>query len=190
MIEVHPGLFVGDDGDALATAGEPGWFVVHACKEPHHRAALGYTGKGAPKGDPEYLVAHRPGCVALNLIDAPEPAMIPAGAVMAGVDAIATHIGQAKVLVHCNQGRSRSPLIALLYLCLHTDRFDDCDYDDALDRFRAIYPPLDPGAGMAGFVRDVFAGGDPHPAPQSVPPIQPERQEQAPRAAARTLFSM
>lgn len=48
MIEVHPNLFVGSQDDEAAIRGHPSWFVVHACKEPYHRQALGYTSQGAP----------------------------------------------------------------------------------------------------------------------------------------------
>ena len=41
--------------------------------------------------------------------------------------AIDRHIGEFKVLVHCNQGLSRSPSIALLYLLKHTDALGSQD---------------------------------------------------------------
>lgn len=186
MIEVHPGLFVGDERDAVATAGQPGWFIVHACKEPYHRAALGYTTHGAPKGHPEYLVARQPGCVILNLIDAPDPRFIAGEAVMAGVQAIADNIKTGRVLVHCNQGVSRAPTIALLYMALHTELFDDCDYDDAADAFTKIYPAFRPNGGMAGYARNAFAGGD-MPELIEAPPI-PEPTPLPRRQMAGTIF--
>lgn len=158
MIEVHPRLFVGNECDGRAAVGQDGWFVVHACKEPYHRAALGYASPAAPKGSPEYLFARRPGCLALNLIDAPTPALIPAVVIDAGIEAIATNLPTANVLVHCNQGVSRSPMIALLYLAQHTSLFDDCTYDQAVARFTAVYPSFKPNGGMAGYARKVFAG--------------------------------
>lgn len=195
MIEVHPGLFVGADADALVAASEAGWYVIHAAKEPWHRAALGYTSKGAPKGHPEYLFAYRDGSLALNLVDAPDPDWIAKEAVMAGVAAILDNIGKAKVLVHCNQGASRSPMIALLYLCLHTAAYDDCDYDEAVERFRAIYPAFAPNAGVAGYLRRVFEGGDPFPSGVIDAPTAeiehdiPEREEPR-RPASRAIFKL
>ena len=38
-----------------------------------HRDALGYSGKAAPKGHPEYLLARRENRLILNLVDANDP---------------------------------------------------------------------------------------------------------------------
>lgn len=195
MIEVHPGLFVGDDADALAALGDPGWFVIHACKEPYHRAALGYTSHGAPKGDPEYLFARRGGTLALNLVDAADPAYIPPAVIAAALEAITAHIGKVKVLVHCNQGRSRSPTIALLWMALATEAFDDLTYDQAASAFTYHYPPFAPNSGMAGFARLVWLGelalpsGQIEPDPEPIPAIQPEQEDPKPRPAV-TIFRM
>ena len=67
--------------------------------------------------------------------------------------AIDRHIGEFKVLVHCNQGLSRSPSIALLYLLKHTDALGSQDPAAALLAFRRLYPPYAPAQGMADYVR-------------------------------------
>jgi hypothetical protein len=57
MIEVYSKLFVGDELDyERKVSHQTGWATVHACKEPYHREALGYSSRGAPKDHPEYLV--------------------------------------------------------------------------------------------------------------------------------------
>lgn len=46
MIEVYPKLFVGNQQDYdLTVKTQADWRVVHACKEPYHRQALGYGGR-------------------------------------------------------------------------------------------------------------------------------------------------
>lgn len=186
MIEVHPGLFVGDETDERATRGRADWFVVHACKEPFHRDALNYTGRAAPTAHPEYLVAHRPGCIILNLVDADEPRLIRHECIAAAVDAIAANIVRSKVLIHCNKGQSRAPTIALLYLALQTDLFDDCDYLGAVERFRALYPPYAPAAGMAGYSRGVWLDGAPIAEPDPPPEIVTPRL--TPRFSSPVVF--
>ncbi|HVB57494.1 MAG TPA: hypothetical protein VNE63_13870 [Candidatus Acidoferrales bacterium] len=109
MIEVHHNLFVGSQEDEVSIGGQSAWFVVHACKEPYHRQALGYTGRAAAKDHPEYLIARRPGRLILNLVDAADVNYIPAEIIDTALNDIHQNITSTKVLVHCNQGLSRSP---------------------------------------------------------------------------------
>ncbi len=52
-------------------------------------------------------------------------------------------------MVHCNQGRSRSPTIAMLVLAKSLP----AKFEDAEDAFREIYPDYDPANGMREFAR-------------------------------------
>lgn len=153
MIEVYPNLFVGSQDDEATVRAQAGWFVVHACKEPYHRQALGYTSPGAPKQHPEYLLAERPGRLILNLVDVAQVSFIAPVIVDTALGAIDRHIGTLKVLVHCNQGFSRSPSIVLLYLLKYTDALGSQDLASALSAFRTLYPPYAPAQGMADYVR-------------------------------------
>ena len=152
MIEIHPSLFIGNEYDyEYRVRTEPGWRVVHACKDPYHRQALGYTGRAAPKTHPEYLIARRDGRLILNLIDPPNPAFVPKEIIDAALDHIHSNIDDNRVLVHCNQGESRSPAIGMLYLAAHTDRLPS-DFLEAEAQFRQIYPAYNPGPGIRGFL--------------------------------------
>ena len=153
MIEVHHNLFVGSQEDDASIGDRSGWFVVHACKEPYHRQALRYTARAAPKDHPEYLIARRPGCLILNLVDADDVNYIPAQIIDAALDGIHQNIASSKVLVHCNQGMSRSSAIAFLYLLKFSDVFHRQDYDEDLHDFQKVYPPYMPARGMADYVR-------------------------------------
>ena len=157
MIEVSPNLHVGSQLDEQTIRGHDGWFLIHACKEPYHRDALRYTGRGAPRGHPEYLIARRLGRLILNLIDADNASYIPREIIDAALEAIVENIGSRKVLVHCNQGQSRSPTIAFLYLAKSTPAFSGQDLGDALAQFQKLYPPYAPARGMADFVRKNWA---------------------------------
>jgi hypothetical protein len=154
MIEVCSNLFVGHQGDfEYQVDGREGWAVVHACKEPYHRIVLGYTTQGAPKGHPEYLFAVRGDRLYLNLVDVDDPTYIHEELVEAAITFIHEKLAAGKkVLVHCNQGESRGPGIAFLYLLRHTPALPKTSLADALAVFQRIYPAFHPGPGIAGYI--------------------------------------
>lgn len=160
MIEVAPNLFVGNQIDyekyvfsQAADGPKAGWAVVHACKEPYHRAALGYSGRGAPKDHPEYLFAFRDNRLCLNLVDVPQVEYVSTAVIDAGLAFIAKSLAEGqKVLVHCNQGQSRAPSIALLHLSYHDERYRGLDIEKAGTLFREIYPNYEPADGIAGYL--------------------------------------
>jgi hypothetical protein len=154
VVEIHPKLFVGSQDDYEQNVRyQRGWRIIHACREPYHREALGYRGRSAPKDDPEYLVADRGDRLILNLVDADNPDYIPKEIMDRSLDFIHRSLGEKRrVLVHCNQGYSRGPSIGLLYLAAHTERFSGLDHSDAHDRFLEIYPDYYPKAGVCGFL--------------------------------------
>jgi hypothetical protein len=158
MIEIHPNLFVGHQGDyEYQVKGQNGWAVVHACKEPYHRLLLGYTTRGAPKDHPEYLSAVRGNRLYLNLVDANDPAYIPKEIIDTALAFTHEKLAKGlKVLVHCNQGESRGPGVAFLYLLRHTDALPKTSLDDALTKFRQIYSAFYPSGGISGFIRHNF----------------------------------
>jgi hypothetical protein len=165
MVKVFENLYCGDDNDWLNLEKEHipgrqidqptnGWAVLHAAKEHCHREFLGYTGRGAPKDDPEYLFAERGNRLALNIVDAPSSIFFDKGMIDKALDFIEQKLGEGlKVLVHCNEGRSRSASIALLYLIKHgiikCDTLGDCEAE-----FMKVYPEYMPGTGMRGFVKE------------------------------------
>lgn len=153
MREITKNLFVGSERDEVSIRGEQGWYVIHACKEPYHRNALGYSGRSAPRTHSEYLIARRENRLILNLVDAATPDYIPQEIMDAAIDAIHANIGALKVLVHCNQGASRSPIIALLYLAKFTNEFDDMTYEQAVQKFRQMYPEFMPANGVSEYAR-------------------------------------
>lgn len=154
MIEVATGLWVGNQIDyEKHVKDQEGWAVVHACKEPYHRQALGYNGRGAPKDHEEYHFARRGNRLALNLIDADDAAYIPEPVVEAGLSFIEINRGRGlSVLVHCNQGGSRAPTLALLYLGRWHPEYRDMAPEIAIKQFREVYPQYEPAEGMRGYL--------------------------------------
>ena len=154
MIEVHPRLFIGTEFDYESQVrSQTGWWVVHACKEPYHRRLLGYTGRAVSTNHPEYLFARRERRLYLNIVDADDPDYIS----KENIDEALTFIEDGmrsgeKVLVHCNQGESRSPSIGLLYLAARANGISSVSLPAAETDFRRIYPHYNPKAGMRGFL--------------------------------------
>ena len=141
MKEIIPGLYVGNGHDYDEHHSDHTLKVISAAKEPWHRQALGYTGRAAPKDNPEYLIAFRPRHVILNLVDPNDSKWIPRELIDAAIDEIANGLDDGMdVLVHCNQGESRAPSIALLYLLTdmsHSAAFVDCENgDEVIGHFR------------------------------------------------------
>lgn len=154
MIEIVPNLFVGSQDDVPMGLGNEGWYVISAARDPWHRHALGYTGRGAPKDHPEYLWAARPpNRLILNLVDANDPAYIPDEIINTALGAIKVRLASTKVLIHCNKGQSRAPTIAMLYLRKHSHELDGLDYAAGVEKFRTLYPPYAPARGMAEYAR-------------------------------------
>jgi hypothetical protein len=159
MVEICPRLYVGAASDfEELVSGQTGWWTIHACKEPYHRALLGYRGRGAPKDHPEYLWAKRDKRLYLNLVDAEDPAYIPKEIVDKALAFVKEGIASGdKVLIHCNQGESRAPSLGLIYLVSQTDVLPKKSFEIAEAEFRKIYPAYSPKGGMKGFIGSHWA---------------------------------
>ena len=130
------------------------WAVVHACKEPCHRLLLGYTGRGCPKDHPEYLFAERGNRLYLNMVDANSGLFFDKTLIDKALEFIDLKLKSGiKVLIHCNEGMSRSPSLGLLYLIKHGhiqgETLEDCEAE-----YLKIYPEYNPGKGIREFVKE------------------------------------
>lgn len=150
MIEVHPGLFVGQRDDCplhgARLAGN--WAVVHAYPACH-RNTLGYTTVLAPEG-PEQHLARREQHLLLNMRDAEQPGFYRKEAMIDPALAFIDEMRErgASVLIHCEQGMSRSPSLALLYLATRLGALPAASLGEAEAAFQAIYPRYAPGYGI------------------------------------------
>lgn len=147
MIQLTDNLAFGPE--AVCTRDATGTLaVVHACMEPCHRRAVGYSTRTIPRGHPHYLTKEDGYHLYLNLIDPPQPLfMMPSfNAFLGFVD---KHISDRRVIIHCNQGESRAPSLALLYLAKRTDLLPAGSDPEAADAFRAsMFPGYNPGRGI------------------------------------------
>lgn len=179
MIEVYPKLWVGDDDDAevwLKTGLLLSWSdsqkraallekissgdiraTVSAAKEPYHRKLVGYTGRAAPEG-PERYAARRGRHLALNWVDVDDPTWFRASELREALMHIeAAQRMEIDCLVHCNQGVSRSPSLALAWLYTYgPDEWGALTHERAEEKFKAIYPAYDPTSGVREFIREAL----------------------------------
>jgi len=158
MIEVYPKIWVGDAWDYETYASRFYDFaVVHACKEPYHRQAVGYRGRAAPKDHPEYLVAQRDNRLMLNMIDSDNPDFFSQVMIWQALKFIEEHHGNHwRVLIHCNQGESRGPSLAMLYLSAWLGVIPNESLEEAEQRFRKLYPNYHPKAGIRGHLQECW----------------------------------
>jgi hypothetical protein len=150
-LRVAPNLLVGDYGDYLNWTGP---FVLSATKRVHVEA-LGY----APSpGDPRYLQWSSPTHLTLNLVDGPAHLYSWGGVPLfrEALDFIETRTPSGNLLVHCDEGMSRAPTLALLYLAKRARTIPGASFEAANAAFRRIYPNYWPG-GIADYVEDNWA---------------------------------
>lgn len=145
MNEVYDRLHVG--GDTVCRTGGDGWAVVHACKDPCHRGAIGYTGS-LPQSHPQYLSLEEGEDLYLNMIDPEQPLFMKEMFEDFFAFAAAQWEDGKELLIHCNQGRSRSPSLALLFLAGHVGAITDDSFADAWAEFEALYPRYRPSQGI------------------------------------------
>ena len=154
MIEIYKNVFVGNEVDYEKNVKQQnGWAVVQACKEPYHRQALGYSGRAANKNHPEYLFAVRDSRLILNLVDVDNPEWISPIIIDKAIEIIDEAVESGKsVLIHCNQGMSRSAGIGFLYLA-HRGIFEGMNFGEAEMKYISIYPQYNPARGMHEFIK-------------------------------------
>lgn len=148
MKEIYPNLIIGAENDCnFSNLGDIA--IIHACKHPCHVKAVGYKGS-LPSTHPNYLVLKNGRHLFLNMVDMEkELSPIYTHPIMkSAMSFIEEHIHDRKVLVHCNQGLSRSPSIALLYLA-RKGNIASQTYNLATNDFLKLYPIYNPGSGVA-----------------------------------------
>ena len=153
MVEIYPNLFVGTIEDYEKIKSDTDFFTVIAAKEPYHRQAVGYSGRSCGKDNPEYLYAERERCLICNLVDVENPDWISPVIINKAFEVIdkALFEDNKQVLICCNQGKSRSASIGLMYM-QHRKAFANCpDFKTAEECFKKIYPAYEPAGGMRGY---------------------------------------
>jgi hypothetical protein len=101
---------------------------------------------------PNYLVLRGPYDLYLNIIDPPVPLFKIETFVQFLLFAAEHHDRGASVLIHCNQGESRAPTLALLFLAKHLRVIPNGSFSDAKEVFASLCGGYRPGAGIQQFL--------------------------------------
>ncbi len=144
MIEVAPNLHVSNQESCFYEERE-GWAVIHACVSPCYEQAVNDPDHDPPEAE-ELIALERGNHLYLNMVDGERP-RVPPFLYAASKAFLAKHLQNGKVVIHCNDGDSRAPAVALIYLAWSGGLPSD-NYDSAYNAFRLVYPDFSPGAGI------------------------------------------
>jgi hypothetical protein len=147
MFEVYKNIFVGTEQDCRYDSPQ-GWAFVHACKYPCHTKIVGYRGT-LPKNHPHYLIYEKGFHLVLNMVDMEvELSPIYTNPIMASaISFIHKYISLNKILIHCNQGVSRAPSLALVYLA-NKGLIKNGNFNEAFQEFIRMYRLYQPAMGL------------------------------------------
>lgn len=153
MREVHDRLHVASDDACFHE--RDGWAVVHGCKEPCHRRAVGYSGRSVGQDHPHYLALEEDRNLYLNLVDTPTPNYFMPESFRTFLDFASRRYEAAdQLLVHCNEGLSRSPSLALLFLAKELGELPDASYREAWAEYRRRDPHASPSPGIRTYLTE------------------------------------
>lgn len=158
MKDIFPNLFVGSDIDCSQI--NSNFACIHACKTCH-QTGVGYRGN-LPSSHLNYLIYENGIHLYLNMVDMDRELMpkFTHPIMKCAIIFIEKYLHERNILIHCNQGQSRSPAIGLLYLARH-EIVDNSSYSSAKTAFSLLYPQFNPGLGIELYLnrnwKDVLA---------------------------------
>ena len=149
MKKVHERVYVGSDVDCR-TAQRADMTIVHGCKTCHQQE-LKYAGS-LPVTHPHYLSVADESNLFMNLIDPPVP-LFKIDSFERFLKFAAERYAEGEtLLIHCNQGQSRGPSLALLLLAKRLGAIGNGSYKLARSDFEDLYPDYAPGKGIETFL--------------------------------------
>jgi hypothetical protein len=153
MIEISKKLYIGNMQDLQGISYDD-YAVVHATQTIHYEI-MGWnrTTNKPDKNNPNYILWKNNNRLSLNWVDGDAYLFNWSGAktFIMVLNFIDDWVNKRKVLIHCDQGLSRSPTLGLLYLAKRLKIITEDSFSAALSDFVKIYPIYQP-KGIADFV--------------------------------------
>lgn len=135
-------LFIGTLDDLSHTNNQE-WAVVHATQTIHYQIfGWNRTTHKPGKNHPNYIYYEEDNRISLNWVDGAEYLYNWSGVetFIKILNFIDKWIPKKNVLIHCDQGQSRSPTLGLLYLAKRTKIIPDDSFQAAKKEFVKYYP--------------------------------------------------
>lgn len=159
MVEIGNNLYMGDLMDYRNIA-EQDYAFVHATQTIHYQV-MGWnrTFNKPLKDHPNYILWEKDNRLSLNWVDGGAYLYDWSGpqTFIRALDFIDKWIADKRVLIHCDQGLSRSPTMGLLYLAKRSGTLPGNSYAVASEEFRKIFPNYSPG-GIGEYVSTHWNG--------------------------------
>lgn len=157
MIEISKNLYVGNIEDyyRLSTENEK-WAFVHATQTVHYNIfGWNRTFNKPDKNHPNYIIWEKDNRLSLNWVDGDARLYAWSGVqtFTKVLDFIEKCIPERKVLIHCDQGISRSPTLGLLFLAKRLKSISNESYSKAYMDFINLYSLSQP-SGIGQFVKE------------------------------------
>lgn len=157
MINVYKNIYVGNQEDLYQLYSNNEWSFLHCAQQPFHREMVGYTGF-LNKNHSNYRSIIKGNRMALNIVDMN----------FFNLNGYEDHFRKMfteaieflnketlkgnKILIHCNQGMSRGPSLAMLYIST-LGAFNYKGFEDTEKEFNKLYPNYNPAINIKGTIK-------------------------------------
>jgi len=148
MVKITKDLLIVGRNTNFNCSNSQGLSVLHACKHPCYTKKVGGQ---LHKNHPNYLYVETEHNLFLNIIDPPKP-LFDVRLFTKSIKWIDKQIKLGRItVIHCNQGVSRSPSLALVWLASQRG-ISTSSYQAAANDFIQLYPQYNPGEGIKIFL--------------------------------------
>lgn len=146
MKELIENIFIGDDKDYNDLYDKKDWGILHCAKHPFHCQFVGYSGN-LPNTHKDYAYKRKDNEMALNLVDLDFFSFnyldFNREMFIQAFKFLDEYYDNGKpILIHCNQGLSRSPSLAMLYMATKGIGYED--FEKTIKEFKLLYPKYEP----------------------------------------------
>ena len=147
MTEIAKNIYTGSEQSFNSMRDYSDWAILHCCKHPFHCSFVGYKGNLNPN-HPDYALKQKNNEMALNLVDMDSfnssYLSFNENMFRTAFNFLDNYYNKGcKILIHCNQGESRGPTLAMFYSA-YKGLFGNENFDETEKKFRALYPNYNP----------------------------------------------